>query len=106
METAKWVLVVDDEDDVRKALVKVLAVANYTVMEAASGDEALMLVREKMPVPPRLSIVDVVMPGENGVVVSRELREFAPGMQVILILGGLGQARSGISAQDGQGYES
>jgi len=61
--TMKTVLVVEDDDGTREAVVKHLAAAGYTVNEAENGWEALlMLDREKID----LIVLDLVMPGMDG----------------------------------------
>ncbi len=64
------VLVVDDEEQVRRFVVAVLSEAGYDVLEADGADEACELVRES---PVELLVSDVVMPGTNGAELARRL---------------------------------
>jgi DNA-binding response OmpR family regulator len=65
------VLVVDDEPDIR-ALIKInLEGAGYRVVTAASGEEALAVVRDD---PPDAMFLDVMMPGVDGWAVLEELK--------------------------------
>ncbi|MBI2544854.1 MAG: response regulator, partial [Candidatus Rokubacteria bacterium] len=57
------VLVADDNPDNVELLREVLEAANYTVVVAYDGDEALLKVAESNPV---LIILDVMMPGNDG----------------------------------------
>lgn len=57
------VLVVDDNDDVRSALVDILEYRNYTVMEARNGREALAQLEWFAP---RLVLLDLMMPVMDG----------------------------------------
>ncbi len=59
------VLVVEDEADVRGLTVKMLSRAGYTVLEAASGEEALVVSAGHVG-PIDLLVADVVLPGLNG----------------------------------------
>jgi len=59
----KTILIVEDEEDVRAFLRGLFQDNDYATMEAASGDEAWMLVREKRP---DLVTLDIHMPGETG----------------------------------------
>ena len=68
---AKWVLVVDDDDDLRQLLGIVLRQEGFEVREAASGTEALDRVRESAPA---LILLDVMMPGIDGFDVCRRLK--------------------------------
>lgn len=78
------ILVVDDEEKIRRALRGVLADEGYAVAEAADGRHALHLVEETRP---RLAIVDVWMPELDGVELLAALRERVPGLPVIVISG-------------------
>lgn len=60
---ARSVLVVDDDDDIRAVLEEVLVDEGCTVHGAASGGEALTLLRTVVP---DLIIFDLMMPGMNG----------------------------------------
>jgi len=62
-------LVVADDDAALRALLGA-ALAAYTVLEAARGDEALALVRRERP---DLVVLDVQMPGLDGLAVARAL---------------------------------
>jgi CheY-like chemotaxis protein len=59
-----WVLVVDDDADIREALVDVLGDAGYPVRVAASGIEALEVLAGSPP--PALILLDLMMPGMDG----------------------------------------
>lgn len=65
------VLVVDDEANIRELIVTYLRREGYTALEAGDGDEALALARTHHPA---LIILDVMLPGRDGLEVCRELR--------------------------------
>ena len=67
----KRILVVEDDDDVRRVLEIDLAGEGYWVASAASGSEA---VREAARARPHLVILDVMLPDKSGIEVCRELR--------------------------------
>ncbi len=67
---SETILLVEDDEHVRELTRKVLADQGYTVLEAANGDEALLLSR-RFSGEIHLILSDVVMPGLNG----RELHE-------------------------------
>lgn len=73
MPSIQKVLMVDDEPDIRKiGLVSLRSVGKWTVVSAASGEEALALApREK----PDLILLDVMMPGMTGPDVLARLRQ-------------------------------
>jgi signal transduction histidine kinase/CheY-like chemotaxis protein len=82
---AATILLVDDEDIVRRATADMLADIGYTVVEAASGAEALRLVRDGAAFD--IVISDYLMPGMNGVDLIRHVRELSPALPAMLISG-------------------
>jgi CheY-like chemotaxis protein len=69
-ECARTVLVGDD-DDVRGLVVLTLTRGALTAVEAADGAEALVLARRRRP---DLALLDVLMPGPDGIAVCRALK--------------------------------
>lgn len=63
MENQKRILIVEDDIGSRKLLATVFSRAGYEVIEAATGNEALQLVRESRP---DLIILDLDLPGIAG----------------------------------------
>jgi DNA-binding response OmpR family regulator len=68
MET---VLVVDDEPTLREVVVRYLERAGYRALEAGDGDEAEALLRNQ---PPDLVILDLMLPGTDGLELCRRIR--------------------------------
>ena len=66
------VLVVDDDEAIRKALERSLALEGFAVDVADGGTRALELVEQRRP---GVIVLDVVMPDMSGVAVTRRLRE-------------------------------
>jgi len=83
---SETVLVVEDEDGVRRLLTHVLHRRGYTVVEAASGEEALRLI-EKRGREIQLVLTDMVMPKMSGRQLGERLRELCPDMKVIYMSG-------------------
>ena len=78
------VLVVDDEESIRDLLAKTLALAEYDVDVAADGRSALERLRTS---PCDLLIVDLKMPGVDGLTVIREARRDKADLPVLIITG-------------------
>ncbi len=76
------ILVVDDEQSVRNAWIKALSLQGYDVYGAASGAEALSLMRDT---PFTLMILDMKMPGMDGITVMRKTREILPHLLILVI---------------------
>lgn len=73
-EMSPAILIVDDEPDVRKVVRSVLEADGYQVTEAADGPAALTLLRAiGGPRGPQLVVLDVMMPGIDGVEVCRQI---------------------------------
>lgn len=65
------ILVVDDEEDIRELVRYNLTKAGYDVVAAASGEEGLTLAQQ---VRPALVVLDIMLPGIDGLEVCRKLR--------------------------------
>lgn len=75
------ILVVDDEVNQRKSLAIGLRLEGFAVLEAADGEEALrVLAEEELD----LAIVDLMMPGINGLDLARRMRFRHPEVSVVL----------------------
>ncbi|MGE0453370.1 MAG: PAS domain S-box protein [Vicinamibacteria bacterium] len=79
-------LVVDDESDLREVLLEVLGEAGLPAWGAASGGEALRLLRE-LGGQVGVVVLDLSMPGISGAETLRSLRELRPELNVIVISG-------------------
>ncbi|MEI8348625.1 MAG: response regulator [Candidatus Omnitrophota bacterium] len=76
------ILIIDDEAAIRRLLLKVLAREGYEVLTAASGEEALKMVAER---PVDLAIVDMKMPGLNGIETIRQIKNIHTGINFVII---------------------
>jgi len=81
----KHLLVIDDEPFVRDALKRVLESDAVTVHTAPDADAALIQLRSQ---PTDLVVVDVIMPGTDGVELIRRLRAEYPAVRIVAISGG------------------
>ncbi|MBI4704455.1 MAG: response regulator [Deltaproteobacteria bacterium] len=79
---AATVLVVDDEPAVRELFARVLPGEGYRVVTAASGSEAVAVA---LRVRPELMLLDLAMPGMDGVAALRELRRLGHQGAVVVL---------------------
>jgi len=78
MET---VLIVDDDKSIRYSLKRMME-GNFSVLTAQNGEEALNRFKEN---PPDLVIMDIKMPGRNGIDVLKEIKSIDPKSLVIIM---------------------
>ncbi len=78
------VLLVDDEKEYVETLAQRLEARNLSVFTAFNGDEAIARLREEDI---DVVILDMVMPGRNGLEVLKEIKEMKPLVEVILLTG-------------------
>ena len=98
----RTVLLVDDEDGVRRLAARALTKAGWTVLSADSGKAALALLAGRDAAHPIDAVVsDVVMPGMDGPTLVRAVREMYPRVPVILASGYAEEAvRGNLAAED------
>ena len=88
------ILIIDDENDIRKLLSRIIRLEGYTVFEAETGDKGKKILRsEKIHV----VICDVKLPDANGVEMVPLLKEIQPLCEIILLTA-FGTIEDGVSA--------
>jgi two-component system nitrogen regulation response regulator NtrX len=78
------ILIVDDEEGIRQSLGAILQEDGYQVESAATGEECLDLVKKK---PVDVILLDIWLPGIDGMETLRRLRETEPSPMVVMISG-------------------
>ncbi len=81
-QLAPTVLVVDDEPELRSLLAEYFSRHGFTVRTAADAAAARLAVAEQAPA---LAILDINMPGENGLSLARWLRESQPRTGLVML---------------------
>ncbi len=79
------ILIIDDDQLVRAALVLLLEHNGHEVVEAANGKEAFAVFQARRP---DLVVTDIIMPEMDGFETIRAMRKVAPEMKIIAISGG------------------
>lgn len=82
MRTNPLILVVDDEENVRRLLAAVLKREGYEVVTAENGEEAVEIAKQSVP---DLVLMDIRMPKMDGIAAFKAIREFRRDMTVILM---------------------
>jgi two-component system response regulator MprA len=82
MQEATRILVVDDDAKIRTVVRRGLAYEGFRVVEAASGEEALEKAREHLP---QLVVLDVMLPGIDGLEVTRRLRASGDEVGILML---------------------
>lgn len=78
------ILIVDDEPDMRLAVRNVLKLRGYEISEAGDGPSALAMVRESRP---DLVLLDIRLPGMDGIEVLDGLKKMDDSLPVVMITG-------------------
>ena len=76
------ILIIDDDDQLRKSFTKLLSEEGYAVENAASGEAGLAIVRRACP---DLVILDVRLPGMNGLETFQAVHDVEPKLPVIIM---------------------
>jgi two-component system, cell cycle sensor histidine kinase and response regulator CckA len=84
-QRAPVVLVVDDEEPVRRLLRRILETAAYQVMEACDGSSAIALLEDDTPLD--LLVADMEMPNLLGDEMARRIRAKRPDLKVLFVTG-------------------
>ena len=81
----KKILIVEDDITLRQSLRKILESINYFVMEAGNGEEAIPLFENENP---DLVLMDIIMPGKEGIETIIDMRKITPQARIIAMSGG------------------
>ena len=80
----KKLLLVDDEEGIRKVLGIALSDSGYTVFTAENGEDALTIFRKETP---PIVLTDIKMPGMDGIELLQKIKHENPDTEVIMITG-------------------
>ena len=84
MQAAEKILIVDDEESIVKSLTGILEDEGFTPFSAESGEAALAFLERDQP---DLVLLDIWLPGIDGIEVLKRIKEQAPGLQVVMMSG-------------------
>jgi two-component system cell cycle sensor histidine kinase/response regulator CckA len=89
-EGRETILLVEDEDALRRPTAEFLSLRGYTVLEARDGQDAMSIAKHHRQ-PIALAVTDVVMPRISGGQLAKELTALSPQTRVLFISGYAGQ---------------
>ncbi len=93
MNKGARILVVDDEREIRRCLELSLEEKGYTVLAAESGEKALELLQQS---PADVAIVDLLLPGIDGIELTKSIRQWST--LPIIILSAIGDDKKKVEA--------
>jgi len=96
------ILVVDDEENIRKSLKMILEYEGYSFLEAADGEEGLNKLEETSGID--LVLLDIKMPGRDGLDILKEIKSNAYSPEVIMI-SGQGTIQTAVEATKSGAFE-
>lgn len=79
------ILLIDDDEDVRDAVKKVLQRSGYDVAAVSSGEDGIKEAKSRNF---DVVITDIIMPGMNGVDAIKKIRKLLPQVRILAISGG------------------
>lgn len=79
------ILIVDDDKNVCSAISRLLHLSGYSSLEAGNGEEALRIMKTEVF---DIALLDIYMPGMNGIELLKRIKDEYPGIEVIMITGG------------------
>lgn len=84
MEEKPKILVVDDDAGIRETMADILALEGYAVTLASSGEEAIEVIQHEHV---HVVLLDIRMPGMNGVEALKIIKSVDPSVRVMMITG-------------------
>ncbi|MBE7537153.1 MAG: sigma-54-dependent Fis family transcriptional regulator [Opitutaceae bacterium] len=88
------ILIIDDDAEIRYSLTRVLTSRKWNVLEAASGEQGIAMVKKQ---PPDLIFLDVRMGGMSGIETLQHIRSVNP-RQIVVLMTAFGTAQTAIEA--------
>ena len=78
------ILLVDDEDFFRERLNQAFVRRGYTTNTASCYEEAMAIIRKEQPT---MAVVDLKMPGKNGLLLVKDALAIAPELKIVVLTG-------------------
>ncbi len=94
----RTILVVDDDEDIRVAMVLALQMEGAVISEAADGNEAAMALATN---PPEAVVLDLMLPGRSGFLVLEEARAMEPAPVIVMVTANEGRRHEAYAKAQG-----
>jgi len=101
---SETIVVVDDDPTVLNACCSALRWAGYRVLSATGGESALTFF-EPDQTPVDLTLIDVVMPGINGIELAKRLKTISSGTKILLMSGYSPADIERLTGEDGAAFD-
>jgi two-component system response regulator AtoC len=98
---SRTILIIDDEKTIRWSLSEALAESQYEVLDAESGEKGLQLFKSKSA---DLVLLDLKLPGENGIAILKNLRAVDAAVPVIMMTA-YGEIETAVEAMRSGAYD-
>jgi DNA-binding NtrC family response regulator len=85
MKSKNFILVIDDDANVRNAICDNLGICGFNMIQVDDGKKGLSYIRSSHP--PDIVITDIIMPGEEGLAIIQQIRKMKTNIKVIAISG-------------------
>ncbi len=90
----KSILIVDDEESIRESLQGILQDEGFRTISAENGEQGISLLRDEIP---DMILLDIWMPGMDGIETLRKIREVSP-EQLVIMMSGHGTIETAVKA--------
>lgn len=97
----KTILIIDDEKTIRWSLSEALTESQFEVLDAENGEQGLDLFKTKLA---DLVLLDLKLPGENGIQILKQIKCVEPGVPVIMMTA-YGEIETAVEAMKNGAYD-
>ena len=88
------VLIIDDEENLRQLLARIIELEGYSVLQATTGKSGLKILERNLI---QVALIDVKLPDANGIELMRKIKSAFPDVEVV-ILTAFGTIQDGVQA--------
>jgi len=101
---AQTILIVDDDPSQRRLLESIIGANGFRTLTAADGQQAIDILQSSSGAEIDLVLLDLVMPGVNGMAVMSEIKPQKPALPIIVLTAN-GSVQTVVQAMQGGAYD-